>query len=65
MRLTAQEAYDHTWIQQQRQKEFGGVKISKDVFSNMQSYMDALQLKRTTLSFIASRIPEDQIQTLR
>lgn len=61
MRLTAQEAYDHPWIQQQRQKEFGGVKINKDVFSNMQSYMDALQLKRTTLSFIASRIPEDQI----
>lgn len=27
--------------------------------------MDSLQLKRTTLSLIASRIPEDQIQTLR
>ena len=31
----------------------------------MQSYMDSVQLKRTTLCFIASRIPEDQIQTLR
>jgi len=31
----------------------------------MQTYMDSVQLKRTTLSFIASRIPEDQIQTLR
>lgn len=31
----------------------------------MQNYMDSLQLKRTTLSLIASRIPEDQIQSLR
>lgn len=30
-----------------------------DVFTNMQTYMEAVQLKRTTLSFIASRIPED------
>jgi len=65
MRLTAQEAYEHPWIQLQRQKEFGDVEISKDVFSNMQNYMDSVALKRTTLSFIASRIPEDQIQTLR
>jgi len=27
----------------------------------MQNYMDSVHLKRTTLSFIASRIPEDQI----
>lgn len=31
----------------------------------MQTYLDSVQLKRTTLSFIASRIPEDQIQYLR
>ena len=36
-----------------------------DVFTNMQNYMDSLQLKRTTLSLIASRIPEDQILSLR
>lgn len=60
-RLTAEEAYNHPWIQQQREKEFADVEISKDVFSNMENYMNAVQLKRTTLSFIASRIPEDQI----
>lgn len=65
MRLTAEEAYNHPWIQQQRQREFGDVEISPDVFTNIQTYMDSLQLKRTTLSLIASRIPEDQIQTLR
>ena len=31
----------------------------------MTNYMNSLQLKRTTLSFIASRIPEDQITALR
>jgi calcium-dependent protein kinase len=65
LRLTAEEAYQHPWIQQQRDKEFKDVEISKDVFTNMQNYMDSVHLKRTTLSFIASRIPEDQIQTLR
>ena len=31
----------------------------------METYMNSVQLKRTTLSFIASRIPEDQIACLR
>jgi calcium-dependent protein kinase len=65
MRLTADEAYNHPWIQQQKDKEFEGVSISQDVFTNMSSYMNMLELKRTTLSFIASRIPEDQIVALR
>lgn len=65
MRLTAEDAYNHPWIQRQRDREFQDVEISMDVFANMQSYMDSVQLKRTTLSFIASRIPEDQIMTLR
>jgi len=42
-------------------REFADVEISVDVYTNMQTYMDSVQLKRTTLSLIASRIPEDQI----
>ena len=64
-RLTAEDAYNHPWISQQKDKEFEGVEISQDVFTNMTSYMNSLYLKRTTLSFIASRIPEDQITALR
>jgi len=64
-RLTAEEAYNHPWLQEQRDREFSEVTVSMDVFTNMQTYMDSVQLKRTTLSFIASRIPEDQIKTLR
>jgi len=65
VRLTAEEAYNHPWIQQQKDKEFADVEVNADVFSNMETYMNSVALKRTTLSFIASRIPEDQIQTLR
>lgn len=32
---------------------------------NMESYMNSLAFKRTTLCLIASRIPEDQIEMLR
>jgi calcium-dependent protein kinase len=65
MRITAEEAYNHPWIQQQKNKEFKDVEISGDVFSNMENFTNSVALKRTTLSFIASRIPEDQIQSLR
>jgi calcium-dependent protein kinase len=31
----------------------------------MENYMNSVQMKRTTLTFMASRIPEDQIISLR
>jgi calcium-dependent protein kinase len=65
LRLTSEEAYNHPWIQQQRKKENENVTISGDVIQNMTSYMETVNLKRTTLTFIASRIPEDQISNLR
>ena len=65
MRLTSEEAYNHPWIQRQKNKEFGEIHVDKQVFSNMESYMNSVQLKRTTLSYMASRIPEDQIILLR
>lgn len=65
MRITAEEAYNHPWVNLQKSKEFKNVTIGKEVFSNMENYITSVQLKRTTLSLIASRIPEDQIQNLR
>jgi calcium-dependent protein kinase len=59
MRFTAEEAYNHPWINLQKSKEFKNVEIGKEVFSNMESYITSVQLKRTTLTLIASRIPED------
>ena len=42
MRLTAEEAYNHPWLREQRESEFENVQISADVFNNIQSYMDSL-----------------------
>jgi calcium-dependent protein kinase len=39
--------------------------LSIDVINNMQNYLTHVNLKKTTLTFIASRIPEDQITNLR
>lgn len=59
MRFTAEEAFNHQWIQRQRKKEEQELTIPMDVIKNMSSYIDSQNFKRTTLTLIASRIPED------
>jgi hypothetical protein len=59
MRYTAEEAFNHPWIQKQRKKEEEELTIPIDVIKNMSSYIDSQNFKRTTLTLIASRIPED------
>ena len=59
MRYTAEEAFNHPWIQRQRIKDDNEAVIDTQVILNMKNYMDSLNFKRTTLTFIASRIPED------
>jgi hypothetical protein len=41
MRFTAEEAFNHAWIQKQRQKEEQEVVIPIDVIKNMSSYIDS------------------------
>ena len=65
MRYTAEEAFNHPWIQRQRKKEEEELTIPIDVIKNMSSYIESQNFKRTTLTLIASRIPEDQIKALR
>ena len=64
-RYTSEEAFNHPWIQRQRKKEEEGLTIPIDVIKNMSSYIESQNFKRTTLTLIASRIPEDQIKALR
>ena len=64
-RLTSEQAYQHPWIQQQIDKEAQAIDISGEVIKNMNEYADSVNFKRTTLTFIASRIPEDQIKQLK
>ena len=59
MRFTSEEAFNHPWIQRQREKEEQELIIPVDVIKNMTSYIDSQNFKRTTLTLIASRIPED------
>jgi hypothetical protein len=59
MRFTAEEAFNHPWIQRQRKKEESEIVIDTNVLSNMKNYMETINFKRTTLTLIASRIPED------
>lgn len=65
MRFTSEEAFNHPWISRQRKKEEEETIISVDVIKNMSNYIESQNFKRTTLTLIASRIPEDQIKALR
>ena len=65
MRLTAQEAFDHPWIQEERKKENSQVRLNPEMFNNMENYMRQAKLRQSTLTYIASRIPESQITELR
>ena len=65
IRLTAQEAFDHPWIQLERHKENDLVELNPEMISNIESYMNHTKLRQTTLTYIASRIPESQIKDLR
>jgi calcium-dependent protein kinase len=65
MRFTSEEAFNHPWIQRQKRKEDAEIVINPEVIANMRNYIDSVNFKRTTLTLIASRIPEDQIKALR
>ena len=58
IRLTAQEAFDHNWIQLERNKENNLVELNPVMIQNMEAYIHQAKLRQTTLTYIASRIPE-------
>ena len=64
-RMSAAGAYDHPWIQKQWEKEEQDLTIPEDVPNSILEFMNAVNFKKTTLTFLASRIPEDQIENLR
>lgn len=64
-RMSAAEAYDHPWIQKQWEKEEKDLEIPEDVPNSIMDFMNAVNFKKTTLTFLASRIPEEQIENLR
>lgn len=65
MRFTADEAFNHIWIQRQRRKEEQDIIINTDVIKNMRHYIDSINFKKTAMTLIASRIPEQDVFSLR
>ena len=65
IRLTSQEAFDHPWIQSERDKENNLVELNPEMIGNIESYINQNKLKQSTMTYIASRIPESQIKELR
>jgi calcium-dependent protein kinase len=63
--MSAAEAYDHPWIQKQWEKEEKNLTIPIEVPDNILDFMNSVNFKKTTLTFLASRIPEDQVENLR
>ncbi len=62
-RFNAEQAFNHKWIKT-AEKNFD-LQIADDVFENMKSFMDANKFKKTTLTYIAWKIPESSIEDLR
>ena len=62
-RLSAEEAYNHPWIQ-------GGedqidTEIASEAFENMKQFMQAINFKKAALIYMASKMPEKNIEELR
>ena len=45
VRLTAQEAFDHPWIQSERDKENNLVELNPSMIQNMESYINQAKLR--------------------
>lgn len=64
-RPSADECYNHEWIQKQWKIDEQLLKIPDDVPNSIHEFINAVNLKKTTITFLASRIPEESIEKLR
>lgn len=64
-RLSAEQALNHPWIKQQRTKDNDKVIINENVIEDIKRFMNSIRFKKAILTFIASRMPEDQIKEFR
>lgn len=55
-RYNAEQAYNHPWIQKKLDSDNV---LADDALLNMKNYLNATSLKKITLSFLASKLPED------
>ena len=62
-RLSANEAFNHPWVQ--NVVDNLDVQIAAEAFDNMRKFMEAVSFKKATLIYMASRLPEKNIEELR
>lgn len=62
-RYDAVQAFNHPWIQDiQYQLD---TEIAGEAMENMKNFMDAVSLKKATLTYLAAKLPEKNIEDLR
>lgn len=62
-RYSANDAYNHPWIQ--NIKDHINREIAGDAISNMKNFIGAAKFKKATLTYLASKLPENCIDDLR
>ena len=62
-RFSAEDAYNHPWVAEK--VENIDIAIAEEAFENMRRFMDAVNLKKATLIYLASKLPEKDIEELR
>jgi len=63
-RYSATDAYNHQWIQE-AVKDTVDTSIASDAFDNMKNFMEAVNFKKATLIYLASKLPETCVEELR
>jgi len=61
-RFSAEDAYNHPWIQSSVNPD---QPVSEDVYANMKNFIEAVKLKKTILTYLASKLPEKPLEDLR
>lgn len=64
-RYTAIQAYNHPWVQQQVEEESKNLVINPESIQGIDNMLQAQQMKKTMLLYLATFIPEKEVQDLK
>lgn len=62
-RFSAEDAYNHPWIVGSEDQI--DIEIASEAFENMRQFIDAVNFKKAALIYLASKLPEKNIEELR
>jgi Ca2+-binding EF-hand superfamily protein len=62
--LSSEEAFQHKWLTSMVDNKVD-YNLAVDSMDDMKNFVNASHLKKTTLTFMASKLPEMQIEDLR